>query len=202
MLEDPQSIVSVLLRWAHIIFGIIWLSQLFFFHLINTPLQQDLSDDLKTVINPKLLLRIHYWARKGALYTVIFGWLLFGYKYGHQKLLLVDGALSNRAIWILFGDLLGTVMWFNVWFVIWPRQRALLAGLISGKAPADAAKMTTISARASRFNLFASGPLLFAMVVPNNYPGWTPLALILVCILGVGFWFGPLKRSFKVKTEV
>ena len=42
MLDDPQSLVSVLFRWAHIIFGIIWIGHLYFFNLVNVPLQADL----------------------------------------------------------------------------------------------------------------------------------------------------------------
>lgn len=202
MFEDPSTLFSLLLRFGHIIFGILWLGHLYFLNLVNVPFQRDLADDMKIKVNPKLLLRVLYWFRIGALYTLIFGWLLFGYKYGHQKLLLVDGALSNRAIWILFGGLLGTVMWFNVWFIIWPRQKQLLSGLISGQLPADAPALAQTAAKASRFNLFASGPVIFAMIVPNNDAGRSPLALVLAIILGVGFWMGPLKRSFKVKTEI
>jgi len=202
MLEDVSSLLSVVLRWGHIMFGIVWLGQLFFFNLVNIPFQRDLPDDVKPLVNPKLLLRVHYWFRMGAMYTFVFGWMLFGMKYGHHGLLMQDGALTNRGIWILFGALLGSVMWFNVWFIIWPRQRALLGGLISGKPPENAAQLALTAARTSRFNLFASGPMLFGMIVPNNHSGLSPVAILGAVFLGVGFWFGTLKRSLKVKTEV
>jgi uncharacterized membrane protein len=202
MLEDPSFVISIVLRWGHIMFGIVWLGQLFFFNLINIPFQRDLPDDVKPIVNPKLLLRVHYWFRMGAMYTFIFGWLLFGYKYGHQHLLMQDGAITNRGIWMLFGSLFGSIMWFNVWFIIWPRQRALLGGLISGKPPENAAQLALTAGRTSRFNLFASGPMLFGMIVPNNAAGLTPVAILAAIFLGVGFWFGTIKRSFKVKTEV
>jgi len=201
MLEDPSSLLSTLLRFGHIVFGIVWLGHLYFLNLVNVPLQGELEAELKPRINPRLLLRVLYWFRMGAMYTFVFGWILFGYKYGHQKLLIADGAITNRGWWILFGGLLGTVMWFNVWFIIWPRQKALLTGLIAGQMPADAAVMAKTAAKASRFNLFASGPLLFAMIVPNNDPGRSPWAILLAIVLGVGFWMGPLKRSFKIKTD-
>ena len=200
MLEDPTSLVNVLLRFAHIIFGIIWLGHLYFLNLVNVPFQGDLDKDLKPRVNPKLLLRVFYWFRIAAMYTFVFGWLLFGYKYGHQKLLMVDGEMTNRGMWILFGSLIGTIMWANVWFVIWPRQKLILGGLISGTPHPDAAAMAATSLKASRFNLFASGPMLFGMIVPNNDPGRSPAAMILALIIGVGFWFGLIKRSFKVPT--
>src|SRR5688500_1309331 len=112
MLEDPGSLLNVFLRFGHIIFGIIWLGHLYFLNLVNVPFQADLDKELKPVINPKLLLRVFYWFRWGAMYTFVFGWILFAYKYGHQKLLFVDGALSNRGMWILFGGIIGTIMWF------------------------------------------------------------------------------------------
>ena len=44
LFQDPKSVVAVLLRWSHIIFAIIWLGHLFFFNLVNVPLQADLED--------------------------------------------------------------------------------------------------------------------------------------------------------------
>jgi len=203
MFDDPSSLMNVLLRWAHIAFGIIWIGHLYFFNLVNVPFQADLDKDLKPKVNPKLLLRALYWFRWGAMYTFLFGWVLFGYKYFHQRLFFDgDGGVSNRALWILFGGLLGSVMWFNVWFVIWPRQKLILGGMIAGTPHPDAAKLAAVAGKASRFNMYASGPMLYGMIVPSNYSGWSAAGIVLVTILGLGFWFGMIKRSFKVKTTV
>ena len=154
-------------------------------------------------MNPKLLLRAFYWFRWGAMYTFVIGVLLFGFKYFHQGLFFEHGGgISNRALWILFGGVIGTIMWFNVWFVIWPRQKLILGGLASGTPHPDAAKLAATAGKASRFNTYASGPMLFGMVVPNNYSGWSPGAIILVVFIGAGFWFGMIKRSFKIKPVV
>jgi uncharacterized membrane protein len=202
MFDDPQSLTSVILRFGHIAFGIIWIGHLYFLNLVNVPLQADLDKELKPKLNPKLLLRVFYWFRWGAMWTFVFGWVLFGHKYMGQRLLMSEGSLSNRGLWILFGGLLGTIMWFNVWFVIWPRQKLILGGLASGNPHPDAAKLAATALKASRFNLFASGPMLFGMIVPNNYAGWPAVGMLLAIVLGAGFWMGPLKRSFKVKTTV
>src|SRR4029453_70914 len=45
-----------------------------------------------------------------------------------------EGGMSHRGMWILFGMLLGTIMWFNVWFVIWPRQQKILGAMLGGPA--------------------------------------------------------------------
>src|SRR5215813_4653541 len=123
MFDDIPSLVSVLLRFGHIMFGIVWLGHLYFFNLVNVPFQADLDKELKPKVNPKLLLRAFWWFRWGAMWTLIFGLLLFGYKYFHQGLFYVhdsDGTahVANRAGWIMFGMLLGIIMWLNVWFVI------------------------------------------------------------------------------------
>jgi uncharacterized membrane protein len=204
MFDDTQSLISVFLRWGHIIFGIIWLGHLYFFNLVNVPFQGDLDKELKPKVNPKLLLRAFYWFRWGAMYTFMFGWLLFFFKYLHQHLLFNTdgGGLSVRGGWILFGALIGTIMWFNVWFVIWPRQKKILGGLAAGTPHPDAAKLAATAGKASRFNTYASGPMLFGMIVPNNYSGWSHAGMVLALIIGVGFWSGMIKRSFKIKTSV
>ena len=208
MFDDIPSLVSVLLRFGHIMFGIIWLGHLYFFNLVNVPFQADLDKELKPKVNPKLLLRAFWWFRWGAMYTFLFGVALFIWHYlaPEKNLMSTDGAgnavMSGRAMWILFGMLLGFIMWFNVWFVIWPRQKLILGGMAAGTPHPDAAKLAATAGKASRFNTYASGPMLFAMIVPNNYSGWSHSGMVIALILGLGFWFGMIKRSFKVKTTV
>jgi len=135
------------------------------------------------------------------MYTLIFGLVLFGWKYMHQGLFFnPEGGVSVRAGWIIFGMLLGLIMWFNVWFVIWPRQKLILGGMAAGTPHPDAAKLAATAGKASRFNTYASGPMMFGMIVPNNYSGWRHAGIALALVLGLGFWFGMIKRSFKVKT--
>jgi len=203
MFDDIPSLVSVLLRFGHIMFGIVWLGHLYFFNLVNVPFQADLDKELKPKVNPKLLLRAFWWFRWGAMYTLVFGLALFFYKYMYQGLFFnPEGGVAVRSGWIMFGMLLALIMWFNVWFVIWPRQKLILGGMAAGTPHPDAAKLAATAGKASRFNTYASGPMLFAMIVPNNYSGWTHAGILLTLILGLGFWFGLIKRSFKVKTTV
>ena len=195
---------ALIVRWAHVIFGVIWLGHLYFFNLVNVPFQADLDKDLKPKVNPKLLLRAFYWFRWSAMYTFILGLVLFGWHYMGPEHLMKDdaGHITGRAMWIQFGMLLGIIMWFNVWFVIWPRQKKILGGLASGTPHPDAAKLAATAGKASRFNTFASGPLLFAMLGAPHFAVMNGPVLIGVTVIGVGFWFGMIKRSFKVKTTV
>ncbi|MES1165524.1 MAG: urate hydroxylase PuuD, partial [Verrucomicrobiota bacterium] len=126
-------------------------------NLVNVPFQADLDKELKPKVNPKLLLRAFYWFRWSAMYTFILGLALFGWHYMGPEHLMKDdaGKMTGRAMWIQYGMLLGIIMWFNVWFVIWPRQKKILGGLASGTPHPDAAKLAATAGKASRFNTFA-----------------------------------------------
>jgi len=198
------SFVDLVLRWAHVIYGIIWLGHLYFFNLVNVPFQGGLDKDLKAKVNPPLLLRALWWFRWAAMYTLLFGLALFAFNYlGPPKYLFrPEGGITGRAMWIMFGMLLGTIMWFNVWFIIWPRQKLILGGLAAGTPHPDAAKMAPTVMKASRFNLYASGPLLFAMLAAGHLGVMSGPVLLITIVLGLGFWVGMVKRSFKVKPSV
>ena len=61
---------------------------------------------------------------------------------------------------------LGIIMWFNVWFVIWPNQQKAL-GLVEADADTKAASART-AMLFSRTNTMLSVPMLFAMVGGQN----------------------------------
>jgi len=59
------------------------------------------------------------------------------------------------------GMWLGTIMWFNVWFIIWPNQKKIL-GIV--EASADEKKAAArMAGMASRINTMLSIPMLFGM---------------------------------------
>ena len=199
------AILPFLFRWAHILFGIIWIGQLYFFNLVNVPFQGGLDKELKPKVNPALLLRAFYWFRWGAMYTLLFGLALYIWYYvypEHNHRYLDTGQPTTRGMWIDFGVLIAIIMWFNVWFVIWPRQKKILGGMASGNPHPDAAKLAATAGKASRFNTYASGPMLFGMVGATHLAALSAPVVIAVLVVGIGFWFGMIKRSFKVKTTV
>jgi len=82
----------------------------------------------------------------------------------------VDGFTNTAFVLIGIGMWLGTIMWFNVWFVIWPNQQKVLniggkGDGLSAEAKAAAGKTALI---ASRFNTMASIPMLFCMVAASH----------------------------------
>lgn len=96
--------------------------------------------------------------------------------------------LAWRATWLLVGATLGTIMASNVFFIIIPAQREMLAATTEGR-PVD----TSYGARAkqrSTHNHFLTFPVLLTMLsnhVPGLYGAELPwLVLGLTCVIGVG----------------
>ncbi len=88
---------------------------------------------------------------------------------------------SNRAISILVGGGLGTVMLMNVWMIIWPLQQKLIAATrataeTGAPAPADQPKWARRAFLASRTNAWLSVPLLFFMGAASHFPIFSTIA--------------------------
>lgn len=97
------------------------------------------------------------------------------------------GRFSGRALYIHAGAIFGTMMALNVWMVIWPNQRRIIAATREGTAP-DAARVALAGLR-SRHNTFMSVPLMFTMI-SNHYPtiyGSTNRDLYLAIVIAIGF---------------
>jgi uncharacterized membrane protein len=100
---------------------------------------------------------------------------------------------SGRGAFIHFGATLGTIMVANVFFVIIPGQRKVVAALAAGRAPDPA-----IAARGklrSVHNTYFTLPVLFTMI-SNHYAStfgsqWNWLVLVAVCAAGalIRAWF-------------
>jgi len=99
--------------------------------------------------------------------TIVTGLILAGmngYLVDAITLGLQSGVAKSTAIGI--GMWLGTIMWFNVWFVIWPNQKKAL-GIVEATPEAKAAAART-AMLFSRTNTLLSFPMLYAMVSAQN----------------------------------
>jgi uncharacterized membrane protein len=167
---DP--LLEVSLRWAHVIAGLCWIGLLYFFNFVNVPFQGTIDPATKKVVNPQLLSRALWWFRMAAMTTFLIGLYLFIALYmkkpedgGLMREVGKEG-LSARAMTIMIGMTLGIIMWFNVWFIIWPNQKKIIAGMLSGTPAApECAKRALL---ASRFNCYSSGPMLFLMLAAKH----------------------------------
>ena len=95
---------------------------------------------------------------------------------------------SDRAAYIHVGALIGTCMAANVFFVIMPGQRALVAAVEKGEAPDP--KYALASKVRSVHNNYLTLPVLFLMI-SNHYPmtyGNPHAWAVLLAILLIGAW--------------
>ena len=202
-MPDVSAIVQAIARWFHIIAGITWIGHLYFFNFVNGPFQGGLDKELKPKVNPPLMLRALYFFRWGAMWTLIFGLVLLYLIYWQGGAFWdADNHFSQRGMWIAFGGLLGLYMWFNVWFMIWPRQKLIQQALLGGPAaPADAAAKAGLY---SKINTYASGPMLWGMVAGSHVTLWPmhPVTILLALVLGFGLIHGLYSVSRKVKIAV
>jgi uncharacterized membrane protein len=207
-LTDLFSNLQLLLRWIHVLAGIVWIGHLYFFNFVNVPFQGTIGADVKKTVNPQLLGRALWWFRWGAMTTFVVGLILFtqlymyvpGEGFGPSELFSTEDGLTGRAWWILIGMLFGTVMWFNVWFIIWPAQQKILRAVGAG-APVDPA-LPKRALLASRTNAYLSGPMLFGMLAPSHYGGINILTAIVAIVLGkLAIWWA-IKSSPNVGKTV
>ena len=73
LLTGAHASEMMVLRWLHLIFGIIWIGLLYFFNLVLTPAMKQCDPKLRTRIYPELMPRAMGWFRWSALVTVLVG---------------------------------------------------------------------------------------------------------------------------------
>ena len=74
---DRDAFLRILFRWAHFVGGITWIGLLYFFNLVNVPVQKGLDPDTKKKVNPDLLGRALWYFRWGAVVTALSGLAYF-----------------------------------------------------------------------------------------------------------------------------
>jgi uncharacterized membrane protein len=150
------------MRWLHVMAGVMWIGLLWYFNFVQTPSMPKIPDAEKPAVSKVIAPAALFWFRWAAMATIILG-LLLALMGGY----LVD-ALMLKKPWtnIGIGAWLGTIMWFNVWFVIWPNQKKALGIVqVSPEEKAAAAKRAGMT---SRINTMLSIPMLYFMVAQSH----------------------------------
>ena len=231
---DGDALMRIFFRWFHFVAGITWIGMLYFFNLVNVPVQKGLDADTKKKVNPDLLGRALWWFRWGAVVTVLAGlayyamyilkadvanantvgggsinlwFVLFAWSTYPVVLFLLefliikkvpalikDGRIfavvmflltafvtwglvrfftamltvngqswaSNKTYSIGIGGAYGILMLLNVWGIIWPNNKRILAAT-AGTGPAAAPELARQAFIASRTNAWLSLPMLLFM---------------------------------------
>ena len=229
-----EELWRIIVRWLHFVAGITWIGLLYFFNLVNVPVQKGLDADTKKKVNPELLGRALWYFRWGAVVTVLAGltyyamvilkadvnnakalggsdvslgyvliiWLLYAIVLFGIEFLIIkkvpaltkDGRVfavvmfllvaiftyglvsfftsaftvgtetyaSNKTYSIGIGGAYGVLMMLNVWGIIWPNNKRILAAT-AGTGPAAPPELARQAFIASRTNAWLSLPMLLFM---------------------------------------
>tara|TARA_Y100001968_G_C18807258_1_gene458420 strand:- start:4 stop:450 length:447 start_codon:yes stop_codon:yes gene_type:complete len=144
-----------------------WIGLLWYFNFVQIPNMPKIPDDQKPAIGKVIAPAALWYFRWAAMFTLISGTILAhlnGYLF--SALLLGIFSESSRDTAIGIGMWIAIVMWFNVWFVIWPNQKKAL-GIVEVE-PELKVKAAGTAMLFSRTNTLLSIPMLFSMVSAQN----------------------------------
>ncbi len=155
-------------RWLHIMSGVMWIGLLWYFNFVQTPTMAKIPNELKPAIPRFITPAALFWFRWGAMATIIFG-LILAHAQGYlvSAIKLGIGAHNANYTAIGIGMWLGTIMWFNVWFIIWPNQQKVL-GLVEA-SPDEKKKAARLAGLTSRTNTMLSIPMLYCMAGASHF---------------------------------
>lgn len=167
---------ELIFRYIHYFAGVVWIGMLYYFNFVQGEWFKELDADEKIksargIAVRTLVPRALAWFRYGALFTFISGVILLGLK-GHA----FGSAMTSSAWWVCIGTgaLLGTLMFLNVWLIIWPNQKIVIASATQVAAGAsalpEAAGAAARAGIASRHNTLFSLPMLFFMGAASHLP--------------------------------
>lgn len=153
--------IGFLLRWGHIIAGVAWIGLLYYFNFVQGEYFKEADGAAKSDAIQKLVPRALWWFRWAAMMTFLTGvGLLWFYKL--------------NGFGIITGAVMATIMFLNVWLIIWPNQKIVIASAekvaAGGEALANAAGALAKAGLASRTNTLFSIPMLFFMASSRHLP--------------------------------
>ena len=153
-----MEFINFLARWGHLLFGITWIGMLYYFNFVQGGYFKQASPEGLADAKAKLAPEALWWFRWGAMFTFITGViLLLG--------VMMKGQMNN---YIIIGALMGTLMFLNVWLVIWPAQQIALS--LNGKT-GDGAAAGAKALLASRTNTLFSAPMAYGMLAGPHFTG-------------------------------
>ena len=189
--------LSQLDRFLHVLFGIVWIGLLYYFNFVGAGYLKEATPEGKKDVLQKLVPKALWYFRWAALLTFLTGVYLLYYVSE------IPGAYN---VGISLGATMATIMFLNVWLIIWPNQKKVIAGT------QDAAEAGAKAALASRTNTLLSFPMLYFMIYSAHInfgndplllggelgPGWSSYSLWVGILLIIAIeWnaiFGKMRK--------
>ena len=157
--------LQFLLRWIHFLSGITWIGLLYYFNFVQGPFVAEADASTKSMATQKLVPRALWWFRWAAMLTFLSGFAILWLRRASPS--------DPWGLTILSGAAFGTVMFLNVWLVIWPNQKVVIANAVAtargGPANPPAAAAGRRAFLASRTNVVFSFPMLFFMGAASHF---------------------------------
>ena len=157
-------------RWLHVVVGITWIGLLYYFNFVQVPAFAEMEAAARNNAIDKLASRALWWFRWAAAATLVTGLMILLFQQdGTQDRRCSTATTGSRPRdGIATGILLALTMFVNVWLVIWPKQKKVIANArnvqAGGEADPAAAAAGRKAALASRQNTIFSFTMLMFMV--------------------------------------
>lgn len=176
--------LDFLFRWIHFMAGITWIGLLYYFNFVQTEYFKEAEGDHRSGAIQKLVPRALWWFRWAAMFTFLSGLAMLAYRH------------TGLTYDITVGSVLGILMFLNVWLIIWPNQKIVIASTTQvaegGEALPEAAEAAPKATLASRTNTLFSAPMLFFMGSSTHFSSGmlmsastVSLSLIMLIILAL-----------------
>jgi uncharacterized membrane protein len=167
MTKIDHSYASFIMRWLHVISGVLWIGLLWYLNFVQVPTMPTIQPvEHRAAISKFIAPNVLFFFRYAALATVITGLLLAWMQ--PDNYIVKAFTLQRNYVMIGIGMYMALIMAFNVWFIIWPNQQKIL-GLVEATAEQKAAAAKP-ALYASRFNTMFSIGMLYCMVAQQNAP--------------------------------
>jgi uncharacterized membrane protein len=171
-------------RWLHVVVGITWIGLLYYFNFVQVPAFAEMEAAARNNAVDKLASRALWWFRWAAVATLVTGILILLFQKDGDTAQLFSGDYmkSVNGMAITTGVLLAVTMFLNVWLVIWPNQKKVIANARNVQAGGEADPAAAAAGRkallASRMNAIYSFAMLLFMVGTAHFfvPGEFKLA--------------------------
>ena len=155
-----------LFRYLHVLSGVMWIGLLWYFNFVQIPSMAKIPDEQKPAVGKVIAPAALFWFRWAAMATIATGLVLSALNGNLLEAIAIGITDAGASTAIGVGMWLGAIMWFNVWFVIWPNQQRAL-GIVAAD-DASKKKSARTAMLFSRTNTMLSLPMLFCMVSAQN----------------------------------